>query len=99
MTHEICCQCENPTGRAGRGEDSLYTDNDWGPYCVGCWEDADYWRCLAEENNLMVERLRETNAELLEALEALVKSTDYGAEDDRPLMRTARAAIAKAKIV
>lgn len=33
---------------------------------------------------------------LLEALSAIVASTDYGAEDDRPLMRQARAAIAEA---
>ena len=25
-TREICCICEDPTGRAGRGEDSIYCD-------------------------------------------------------------------------
>ncbi len=55
---EICCQCENPTRRAGRGNDSLYTDNDLGPYCEDCWQDGDYWRTLAEEGAIKTERLR-----------------------------------------
>ena len=59
MSLEICCQCEGTTGRAGRGEDSLYTDNDWGPYCEDCWGDADYWRCLTEEKVSEIERLRQ----------------------------------------
>ena len=36
-TLEYCCDCSGPTGRAGRGEDSLFTD-DAGPYCPECWE-------------------------------------------------------------
>lgn len=63
---EFCCQCEGWTGRAGRADDSLYTDNDWGPYCEDCWEDAAYWRCLTDEKVTEIERLRA-------ALEALVK--------------------------
>lgn len=43
-TLEFCCECDQPTGRAGRGEDSLFLDDD-GPYCWDCWqnirEDAD----------------------------------------------------------
>lgn len=57
MSFEICCQCEGTTGRAGRGEDSLYTDNDWGPYCEDCWGDGDYWRCLTDEKVSEIERL------------------------------------------
>jgi hypothetical protein len=34
---------------------------------------------------------------LYEALAAIERSTDYGADDDRPLMRAARAALAKAR--
>ncbi len=56
---EICCQCDDPTGRAGRADDSLYTDCDWGPYCPDCWQDADYWRCIADEKGLEAERLRD----------------------------------------
>lgn len=36
---ETCIQCDQPTGRAGRGEDSLYDDEtDVGPFCEECWE-------------------------------------------------------------
>jgi hypothetical protein len=63
MSLEICCQCEGTTGRAGRGDDSLYTDNDWGPYCEDCWGDADYWRCLTDEKVTEVERLKQALAD------------------------------------
>lgn len=37
---EQCCQCGDPTGRAGRSEDSIYLDTGpgepVGPLCVGC---------------------------------------------------------------
>lgn len=32
--------CHEPTGKAGRGEDSLYTPNGVGPWCERCWDDA-----------------------------------------------------------
>jgi hypothetical protein len=36
---EHCCECGEATGRAGRGDDSLYDDDDGsGPYCVGCYQ-------------------------------------------------------------
>lgn len=38
QTLERCCKCDEPTGRAGRAEDSLYTEHG-GPYCEQCWED------------------------------------------------------------
>ena len=37
---EYCCACDYPTGRAGRLDDSLYTDDDDGPFCVECYEEA-----------------------------------------------------------
>ena len=37
-TLEYCCDCSQPTGAAGKGEDSLYDDDD-GPYCRECWSD------------------------------------------------------------
>lgn len=42
-TRELCCECDEPTGRAGIGEDSLYTDDGEGPFCETCWAllDAD----------------------------------------------------------
>ncbi len=36
---EICLFCEDPTGFAGRGEDSLYLD-DIGPFCSRCYDIA-----------------------------------------------------------
>lgn len=35
---ELCCLCDESTGKAGRFEDSLYDVDDGGPYCEGCWE-------------------------------------------------------------
>lgn len=37
-TRELCCECDEPTGRAGAGEDSLYREDGGGPYCEECWE-------------------------------------------------------------
>ena len=35
---EYCFICDEPTGRAGKGEDSLYCDEcDKGPYCPDCF--------------------------------------------------------------
>lgn len=34
-TLEYCCECDQPTGNAGKGEDSNYTDDE-GPYCWDC---------------------------------------------------------------
>ncbi len=45
-TLEYCCECGEPTERAGRGEDSLYTDDDEGPFCSDCWHKLD----AAQEN-------------------------------------------------
>lgn len=38
MGVETCCKCDEPTGRAGKGDDSLYRDDRSGPYCEGCFE-------------------------------------------------------------
>lgn len=41
---EYCVICDDPTGRAGRAEDSLYIqhadESETGPLCEGCYEDA-----------------------------------------------------------
>lgn len=34
-TLEHCCECGSPTGRAGRGDDSIYI-GDYGPLCKTC---------------------------------------------------------------
>ena len=35
---EYCCDCNQPTGCSGKGEDSRYTEDDEGPFCLECWE-------------------------------------------------------------
>lgn len=40
--YEYCCICGNPTGRAGRGEDSIYATrlldgDEIGPLCEDCY--------------------------------------------------------------
>jgi len=37
-TLEHCYDCGEPTGNAGKGEDSLYIGDNDGPYCGDCWE-------------------------------------------------------------
>jgi len=34
---EDCCVCDEATGRAGRGDDSIYCNCGAGPFCVDCW--------------------------------------------------------------
>ena len=40
-TLEYCCECNQPTGRAGRGDDSLFGESGDGPYCYECWPYKD----------------------------------------------------------
>ncbi len=48
---EYCCVCDAPTGRAGQGEDSLYTSSGkLGPYCEDCWDNVEFWRELADSD-------------------------------------------------
>ncbi len=38
---EHCCHCDQPTGKAGRGDGSIYIDAlDLGPLCEECWHAA-----------------------------------------------------------
>ena len=36
MKYEYCCKCDCATGKAGAGDDSLYTETD-GPFCEDCF--------------------------------------------------------------
>ncbi len=38
MELERCVLCDEPTGNAGKGEDSFYLDNGDGPYCEDCFD-------------------------------------------------------------
>lgn len=40
LTREHCFLCDQETWRAGRHDDSIYDDNDEGPYCEECF--AEY---------------------------------------------------------
>lgn len=31
-----CCKCDELTGRAGKGDDSIYAEDGEGPFCVRC---------------------------------------------------------------
>jgi len=42
MKFEICFICDERTGRAGKGEDSLYGLDDSGPYCEECYKEAPF---------------------------------------------------------
>jgi len=37
QTLEHCCECDALTGKAGRGDGSLYADNSLGPFCDDCY--------------------------------------------------------------
>ena len=41
MNIERCFICDDPTGRAGKGEDSIYL-GDHGPLCEGCYDEIRY---------------------------------------------------------
>jgi len=38
VIYEHCFICDAKTGRAGKGEDSIYDADDLGPYCEDCRE-------------------------------------------------------------
>jgi len=38
ISYEHCWVCDGLTGKAGKGEDSLYDPHDSGPYCERCWD-------------------------------------------------------------
>ena len=40
-TLEYCCECGEPTGNAGAGEDSNYTEDGAGPFCWECFPEKD----------------------------------------------------------
>jgi hypothetical protein len=37
LTREHCFICGTETGRAGKSEDSIYDEDDAGPYCEDCY--------------------------------------------------------------
>jgi len=41
MELELCYLCDEPTGKAGAGDGSIYDDNGTGPFCEQCWEEHE----------------------------------------------------------
>ena len=41
-TMERCCYCDRFTGNAGRGEDSLYSEDGEGPFCYQCFSEMNH---------------------------------------------------------
>lgn len=73
---ELCCECDTPTGRAGRAEDSLY-HGDQGPFCEECFETApEQW--LNEATRLRAEKAE--LAEALRACSAVLGAAQYGGQ-------------------
>ena len=40
-TIEYCCDCGQPTGFAGKGEDSCYIEDGEGPFCWDCFPEKE----------------------------------------------------------
>ena len=64
---ERCCACDEPTGKAGAGDGSLYTDYGIGPFCVRCYDGA---RCVENMLHITISSLSSffaaANAQLTE---------------------------------
>jgi len=54
---ERCCECDQPTGKAGMGDGSLYLDGGQGPFCDSCYSFADWVRKSALRE--AIQRLKE----------------------------------------
>lgn len=39
--YELCFQCGDETGRAGASDDSIYSNDGRGPWCLSCYNAAD----------------------------------------------------------
>ena len=53
-TLEYCCECDNPTGNAGRGEDSIYAElmvdgDEIGPLCRECYDELLATKIIIDE--------------------------------------------------
>lgn len=81
--YEHCCECDGWTGRAGKGDDSLYAGN-YGPYCEDCWGDVpgmladkvDDLRSINRQHRDDMEKLFAENVELkskLASRDAVIK--------------------------
>ena len=49
---ELCISCDELTGRAGKGEDSLYREDDTGPFCEDCFDTLQQGESVEPEQDL-----------------------------------------------
>jgi hypothetical protein len=63
MKIERCIECDEPTGKAGQCEDSLYVGES-GPFCETCFE----WKTMIADSNEEKDALRSRIAELEDQL-------------------------------
>lgn len=73
MNEEFCCECDEPTGRAGRGDDSIFVNpvpgstEEIGPLCSLCCRslaDAQIGKFAVDMIVEMSEDKRESHAEI-----------------------------------
>lgn len=58
MSYEYCANCDEPTGHAGKADDSLYTGDGKGPFCDRCYRyEASIEQLEAENEELRLDRL------------------------------------------
>ena len=84
MDKERCIQCDELTGGAGRGDDSLYGDNGDGPYCEECYDKTPDGECTYRDLGRTITRLRTLNAELVVRLELYDRVVSDMIEVDEP---------------
>ena len=81
MKYEYCCNCSEPTGKAGAGDDSLYTDND-GPFCEDCFPDKKRpqrpWVGLTDEEENEYNYLGPDMHWVIQEIEAKLKEKNNG---------------------
>jgi len=54
-TLEYCCECGQPTGNAGRGEDSIYAEtmigeDEIGPLCSECYDELVFAKIIKSDD-------------------------------------------------
>lgn len=83
MTLEYCYKCNSPTGRAGRGEDSLYTDSGEGPHCKDCWDKLDLWNGLQDSLVRSTNRIEKLEKTLDDIAKGVVPAGEVPSLEDK----------------
>ncbi len=82
---EFCCNCDNPTGRAGAADGSLYCDGDGcgvGPLCETCF-DAHCVVCLGYPTTRVRELEAERNDARSDRRDLTIETTQQHAKIER----------------